>query len=314
LSLLVFGVYIVIPMSVRFSAGARNIAQFFLVFFFGAFCLWEGTAQAEFLRTGPEVYQSTGKRAKVIITQDPPGIFVLYGQPIDLQVFDPARIKKEDVLSHFFVRFDPQQNRYTGVLMGSREYRIGGNFTLKFNDVRLTVDNSNPYCSIVVETPNLPGAKPEILGLMGLSVIVNFNGEQAVALLEANQLSEYRGVVDPYTVRDGQIVVKDQAVGSNALGIAFEARNECLSDRARIVPGEDLRRLSDMKNREEGKKMLTSLLEVKKRNPLGGLLKLRVSQDSIIAFDPFNGVVNVVKKTTLSKQSLVICSIDEVRF
>ncbi len=277
-------------------------------------CCWS-QVYAEFLKTGVDVYQSMGKRTKVIITNEPSGIFLLYGPEVDLQVFNPAEVKNDEVQAHAFLRFDHEVNRYTALVIGKREYRVSGSFTLKLGNLRLTVDNSNPYCSIVVDALGKEGAKPEILGLLGLSAIVNFSGQQAVALLEANQLSEYRGVVDPYYVRDGQIYVKDRPIGSNALGIAFESRNECLSNRARIVPGEELRRISAAKSREDGKKALAALLEgASKKSPLRGLLRLRVMQDSLIAFDPSSGVINVVKKTGSGAQNPIICSMDEVRF
>ena len=276
---------------------------------------WIIPLRAEFLKTAPEVYQSVGKRAKVVVTRDPQGIFLMYGPEIDLQVFNPAEIKESDVHAHAFLRFDPQLNRYTALLIGKREYRISGSFTLKLGEVRLTVDNINPYCSIVVESGRKDGPKPEILGLLGLSVIVNFSGEQAVALLEANQLNEYRGVVDPYYVRDRQLFVKDRAVGRNALGITLEARNECLSDKARIVSREELQAVSMIRSREEGKRALSALIDnAKRKSALRGLLKLRVTSSSIIAFDPANGAVSVIKKAGLTQQNPLICTIEEVRF
>ena len=62
-----------------------------------------GTAYGEFLRTAPGVYQSTGKRAKVILSQEQPGIFVLYGDEVELQLFNPAVLKSSpnvDPASH----------------------------------------------------------------------------------------------------------------------------------------------------------------------------------------------------------------------
>ncbi len=291
----------------------KRISTLVSVFIVFLACGLPQRASAEFLKTGPGVYQSTGKRAKIIIGQEQPGIFLLYGPEIDVQVFNPLDIKNESTISHAFIRFDPQLNRYTALIVGKREYRIIGSFTLNLDKMRVTVDNNNPYISIVVDQD---GQNPaEILGLLGLSTIVNYSGEKAVALLEANQFSEYKGVVSPYQIENGSLLVKGQPINNNSVGLTLDLKNPCLKTGAIVLAKEDLESLGGAKSKDEGRQLFTNLVETsKKKNALKSLLKLQVTPESIIALDPIQGSVKVVRKTAASSPTTTICSIDEVKF
>ena len=275
-------------------------------------------ASAEFLRTGSGIYQSTGKRAKVIISQEQPGLFILFGPPIELQVFNPAELSKDPSQSHAFIKFDPKVNRYTSLVIGTREFRISGGFTLNLGSIRVTVDNSNPYCSIVQEKGEGAGAEPEILGLLGLSVIVNNTGQQAVALLEANQFGEYRGIVNPYEMKEGNLFVGGKPLKTSVVGVSLEVKNPCLVPGAVVLSHESFEAARAAKGKDELKEILSEAVkQAKKRSPLVGLLKLRISPESIIVLDPIHGKVQVVKKVTLPSapnSNVTVCSTEEVNF
>lgn len=272
------------------------------------------TSEAEFLKTGTGVYQSTGKRAKIIISQEQPGVFIMFGPEIEVQAFNPAEVKKDPLIAHAFIRFDPQLNRYTSLIVGEKDYRVVGSFSLLLQDLRITVDNNNPYLSVVLDSPKKGVTDPEILGLLGLSVIVNTTGQQAVALLEANQFTQYEGVISPYIIKDRGLQVNGQDVHTTSVGLALEQKNVCLQPGAVVLQKAALDRLSSLKGKEEIRDFLSdAIMAGKKKSPLSSLLKLRVSPDSIIALDPIKGNVRVVKKVSLSSESRVVCSMDEIR-
>ncbi len=270
---------------------------------------------AEFLKTGVGVFQSTKRRAKIIVSQEEPGIFIVFGDEIDLQVFDPTELKK-DQAAHLFVRFDPSINRYVALLVGSKEYRIVGNLSLLVEGVashllRVTIDNANPYLTVVVEGT---GNEAEILGFLGLNAVVNNNGQEAVALLEANQLSELKGVVDPYRLKAGEITVKDRPVAGLALGITQEVRNPCLEKGAMVLLKSEIAVILDPKlDRADSKRRLGEAIQRSRSNPpLRGLLKLRIGADSIIALDPLKATILLIHETRLSGPGRKICSIEEI--
>jgi hypothetical protein len=269
------------------------------------------SAHAEFLKTGAEVYQSTGKRAKVIISQEEPGIFILYGDPIELQLFDPAKVENTPTVTSAFIRYDPEGNRYVAVLVGHLEYRITGSFTLGVGEARVTVDNTNPYTTVVVDDGE--GKNAEILGIMGLSVVVNFTGEHAVAVLEANQFSQYRDVLKPYKVSGSAISLEGKPLAVTSIGVALEQKNPCLEVGAVWLTAEELAEVKKGKTREELKSRLAKALAVARgRAPLKGQLKLRVAPDTLVTLDPIKGTIQHAKRVLEGSAGQQVCVLERI--
>jgi hypothetical protein len=270
-------------------------------------------ASAEFLKTGANVFQSTSKRAKVVVSIEQPGLFIVDGPEIELQNFDPNNINHTSQVKHVFIRYNPELNRYTTILTGSREYRIGGSFTVLVGELRVTLDNSNPYISIVRDSQDQKSA--EIIGFMGINVLVNFEGQQAVALLEANQFNEYRNVLSPYTVKEDGLYVKNMPVIAAAVGITPDNKNPCLKNTSLFVSNEEYQKIVDTKNREQSRKLLTEIVDRnKKSSPLVGLLKLKTTNTSLIVLDPIKAEVKVIKKGDQLSENTTLCIVEVVIF
>ena len=288
----IFGVFIAAIVSSHISS---------IYFPPGIYLLAPSIAEAEFLRTAPGVYQSMGRRAKVIVSTETPGLFFLYGPEVNLQDFSieslqiqaapgpaaDAESKSAVGLTgplHAFLAFDYEENRYTGVAVSSQSYRVQGNFTIEIGGMRVTVDNTNPYCSIVVDEPGRP---PEVLGFFGLSPIVNDEGHEAVAMLEGNQFNEYRKVFSPYQLRPDGLYVNGRPVSSATVGLIIEPKNDCLKPTSAIISRSSLEKLSGDTESKRAQRLLAALLKRRKnKGPLDTMFRLRTTPEMIIAFDP----------------------------
>jgi len=281
-------------------------------------CPWF-EVRAEFLKTvsGPSssvdaVYQNTNKRLKVIISGA--GLFILNGPPTDLQFFNPAHILNASAL-HAFVKFDKSSNRYTALLAGRQRYRIKGSFTLLIDNVRLTIDNNNPYLSIVVNDSMASKSEPDILGVRGLSVIVNMRGQSAVALLEANQFSDYQEFIDPYVLENGRVSLKNKELESSSIGLALEAPiSPCVKEDAILLNKDDILRIQRIKNEKARFLSLNAVLKEAKNSPVwDNMLILRTNEDAqgVSSIGYIDGKIYVMKVFSESQRG-AICQVEKV--
>jgi hypothetical protein len=276
---------------------------------------------AEFLRTATSVYQSIGRRAKIVVGAETPGLFLYYGPEIDLQDFGVESLQfsatdSENQPLHAFLRYDGQAGRYSAFVVGPREYRIQGNFTVNIGAMRVTVDNINQYVSIVVDEPD---HRPEILGFFGTSAVINDQGQEAVEMLEGNQINEYRAVFSPYTLRSDGLFVKDKPVTSGSMGLIIEPKNPCLRPGAAIISRAAFQKLSSIADSSKAKLLLKQLLAERKKNPLDATLRLRTTDDLIIGLDPVSNQTFLVRVAPSTSSAFSpdgigrICVIDQVR-
>lgn len=270
------------------------------------------TAQAEILKTGEGIYQSLDGRYKIIISYSQPGIFFALGSPVDLQVFNPTQLKKDDTRS-LFIRYDQQLKKYSAIVIGKKEYKTnGGSLTVLLDGSRITIDNNNPYLSIVIDSQGGGKNENSILGFLGLEVVVNNRGSEAVALLEANQFNQYRGIIEPYTYQSGQLFLKGKAV-EGPIGLNLETpKNVCLKKESVYVTDLDLRRMMSMTDRTQSLKLLARLLrKSKEKSMFDSSIILRVA-DSIIALDYSKGRVNVIRPQTRKGSETQICVVQGI--
>ncbi len=277
-------------------------------------------ASAEFLRTGSGVYQSMGRRAKIVVGTEAPGLFFYYGPAIDLQDFSANSFESADSASgamHAFLRFDLQAGRYSSLVVGGQEFRVQGNFTLNIGPMRVTVDNSNQYCSIVVEEA---GRAPEILGFFGTTAVINDEGVEAVSMLEGNQIQEYRNVFSPYEIRFDGLFVNQKPVTSGFVGLMVEPKNSCLRPGSAVISRASYNRLAANPDRQKSRRLLSELLKQrKKKDPLDGMLRLRTTAEVIIAMDPVKNDTFLVRKAPESSKDFRppdvdrVCIIDPVK-
>jgi hypothetical protein len=268
--------------------------------------------QAQFVRTGKNVFQDPGRSVKLIVSEREPGIFIVVGAPIDLQLFNPATLSPKDSL-HAFIRFDPERNGYSEVLVGSSAYKITGNFSLTLGAVRVGVDNSNPYLSVIAFAHEA-SKPPSIVGFDGLSVVINYSGQEAVALLEANQLTKFREILSPYSVGESGLFVKQQLVTTGLIGIPTEADNRCLEPQVTLIPSTEIEKIRAAKNADESKKLLAHSLTVRGgREEFNRMLRLRINDDSIIGFDPLDNRIKIVRELRETPGNAAVCSITASR-
>lgn len=287
-----------------------------------------GIGSAEFIKTGENVYQDVGGRLKVIATEK--GLLILYTPPISLQEFDPTQVKKEGREFSAFLWYDGGSNRYTELWVQKRAYRIEGNFHLRFGKYgSLTVDNTNPYASIVanagsVNKPNgsLRNYRTSILGFLGVRQIINQTGREAVAVFEADQFN-LAGVLEPYLLGKTGVFVEGHEVANDRLGALPDLRKRrhvCLEpDTGKLMPRDliEIKRQTTSAARIQA--LNSALLRNKQKNPLTDLLILRVSTavglNGVIAFDPTNAELRLVQELkSASKSKQKVCVIESIEF
>jgi hypothetical protein len=270
------------------------------------------------VQTSSGVFQSVNDRSlKVIVANSgQPGIFVLLGQPIDLQLFDPAKVKQEGSI-HLFLVYSPELDRYAALQVGAKRYPIKGSFTLLIKlpaySVRLSVDNNNPLATIVLDSrppANAPSnTSSALLAFRGTQLVANETGLK-VALLEANQLSsQFRGVIDPYLLTEQGLSLKGTAVENSPIGLEIASpKNACLNPGTVFIDEKDLGSIRNLK-REESLKELERLISASPADdPLKGVLLLRIENTQMIGLDYTSGVIKIVR--TLGRPGKqVVCAI-----
>lgn len=284
-----------------------------------AVCLWlPGLLQAQVVQTSFGVFQAVNKEVKVVTSNTEPfGIFVLLTSPIELQLFNLATVSNEQSV-HAFVKYSPELDRYVALNLGATEYRIKGSFTLWLEHdktrVRLTVDNTNPYMSLLIDSDSKENPA-SLLGWRGIEPVVNQTGVEHVALLEANQLSQYRGIIEPYYLKPDGLWLKGQKVDTPSIGVEVEpVKNQCLKPNAVFLDQKDLTEIRRLK-REEGLSKLGALLNAyPPSDPFKGMLLLSIKPSEIIGLHYASGVVKIIRPlTALSKeQKTAVCSVQVV--
>lgn len=299
---------------------------------------------AEIVPTRPGVYQSSDKTLKVVVSHRTPGIFVLRGPEIELQLFDPAELSlpggdenERSPYVHAFIEYDPTSDRYSRLHLGRQSLRINGGFTMLLQDftegnddrsggaseTRLTVDNTNPYLSIVHESsasaasdgrtePLARAPQTDILGFRGLQAVVRKSGQRYVALLEANQFNHYKGLIEPYTLASNGLSFKGQPFSGSFVGVELEpARNPCLDRSASVISRGAAEGLKHTADRNAALRSLEELLKQgSSHDPFKGALILRIEKDEIIALDYRRDKAMVVRPLTENAQ--VVCIAEEI--
>ena len=292
-------------------------------------------AHAEFIQTSSGVLQSSDRRAKMIVSYRVPGIFIVLGEPIDLQLFDPAKLElpsstpplnpaegkisesNSPGITHLFVEYNPQLDRYSNLHVGQQSFRIKGGFTLHKElagqRLRVTVDNNNPYLSVVYEpVDGSSTSAPSIVGFRGIQTVVNKAGMRYAALLEANQFNQFKGLIEPYGLLSGVLTLKGINFSGSSIGVELEPqKNSCLGKNSSFISQAQLSSLKNSSDRGAALKELESLLKTApQQDPFKGVLLLRVNPSEILGLDYGRERVITVRPLPKAKQS--ICIIEEI--
>jgi hypothetical protein len=301
------GLFIMQAVAFRRQRSFMSLIWFFCLVLFAGASL-PCSARAEFLKTSPGVYQNQSGMEKIIVSYAVPGIFVISGPPVDLQLFDPGQLSTKSSF-HAFLEYSPQNDSYTALIVGPERYKINGNFTLDMGRIRLAVDNNNPYLSIVVEKESA------ILGFRGLEPVVNLSGETSVAFLEANQFNPYGDAIAPYALADGRLLLRGAAIQRDSIGLKLDPpRNPCL-DRNKVIyidqdEIERIKKITD--NAERLKRLGQKLNENKNYNPLAESLLAGITKDSLVALNYQDGSVKSIKPMKNKFAKTTICVVDQL--
>jgi hypothetical protein len=275
----------------------------------GLCLLLPALVQAEFLRTSYGVYQHTDQMVKVLVSHDDeaPGIFIVQlDSPVDLQTFHPANMERLKS-SHVFIRYDYGTNRYSELLVGNKSYQLKSS-TLLLGDLRITVDNvDKAYLSIVHNDQPESRVAPDILGILGLEVVVNNTGDVAVALLEAHQF-QYGQLIQPYVVKADSLFLKGEELTASSIGLAFEQHpHPCLGSSAVLLAKNELRKVQKLPDRQKRLRMLTKILEqAEAEKPFRDILSLRSDDKRLIGYrDGEIFLVTTFKRTSEWQTCLV---------
>lgn len=277
--------------------------------------------EAKFLKTSSFVYQNTNDLGiKVIISDN--GIFILDGPDMDLQQFTPEKVKESKNTVHAFIALDSNGNRYSELLtapfgQNADRYAIKGNFTLNLGkNLRIIVDNTNPYCSIVYTSDN-KDVKPDILGIVGNRPIVNGSGPFMVALFGATQFNRYRGLIEPYEVNQKGLFLKGQKLTLKSIGLDLDrGRNRCIEDNAILLFESELNALRKIKDKEQRRNRLNKLSK-ENQEKISKLLFLRVDEKATVGLNIPEEEAYVIRRyipkgQVITEDSSRLCTIAKV--
>jgi hypothetical protein len=245
----------------------------------------------EIYGTGPGIFQSSSLREKFIVSREVEGIFIVFMQPTDFQLFDPSKIDENAL--HVFFKYDSAESRFSKVVWGEHSLPINGDFTLKIGtmDVALANNYKSPYLTISIKDEK----DPAIIGFKGLDLIVNQSSMEAIALLEANSFGESRAnFINPYKFTKNGIYLRGRELDVGFLGVGADESNlnPCLKDGTIFIHNEVLIKIQRMKRKSERLDALRSLAATNiLMNLIDDLLFLRQTKSKIIALDYRTGDV-----------------------
>ena len=264
-------------------------------------------AGAEFLQTGPTVFQNLNE--KILVSYESPGIFVASGPKRDIQLFDPSQLPLEDT-QHVFIKYDTQANRYGALLFGKQEYRIRGSLIVNMGRVRIAIDNNNPYLSIVVDEDS------SVIGFQGLQQVVMAQGEAAVAFLEANQFNSFTDRVSPYIYKKDKLWLKGQPAGQ-IVGLSLRPpENVCLNRNKVVYIGQDDVQFvkQGATSAQRAARLQSALDKNAEREPFEHSLHLRIEKQVLISLDYREGIVTQTTPMKSRLSSKAVCLVRELKF
>lgn len=191
-------------------------------------------AAAEWVRLNPLTsVSSDGATAIVVVPPGttPSGFLITQGAGAMAQQFDPTTASGQAV----FIEYN-QNSRPERLVIGAKNYSIQGSFGLKIGTTRIAVDLTlQPYLTVVSEAKGASMPEPALAAFLGVDNVVLTTGQQAVALLEANQLqlstAGARKTVFTYELNQhGELTLAGEPMATSRIGVFTEPpQNPCMS-------------------------------------------------------------------------------------
>ena len=293
----------------KYKRDSFAIAFIVVVFFVLSFT---ELCTAEFIKTRPDVFQTNDGRGKVIVSRAERGVFLAFGSPVDIQLFEPDQLLSEGT-QHVFISYDSSLNGYTKLSFGEqRSYRIIGSLTFLIGNFRVAIDNNHGYCSIA--EIDGAGANLGILGFRGVEPVARYKGAAAQALLEANQLEAYQKVIKNFEYKGKVLTLNGTSIESASIGVSFDPpNNPCIPGKEKVFLNPlEVDKIRKIINAKERLKFLENILKIQRRSPpLDKLILIRISEQNAIGIDFERGLVSVIKPFSVSKENQ-ICVMEDV--
>ncbi|RMG43621.1 MAG: hypothetical protein D6719_03535 [Candidatus Dadabacteria bacterium] len=262
------------------------------------------------------MYQATDQKSRIIVSRRVPGIFIASGSKFSIQLFNPQKLDLKST-SHIFVGYNPRARHYDYLQSGSNRYHLNGSLVILFDNLRITIDNNNPYLSVVIDT-HTAGEAPAIIGFHGLNEVIRSSGEEDVALLEANQFKEFREIIKPYLLKDGRLYLDNQSVEKgSSVGLTIEAVQSICTKRpgrtVTYIKNDDLQKIRKISGSDRRRYAISRLLsESKHFNPLADTLLLKSDKRQMILLDYKNSAVMLVKPLNPKKTDNPVCIVQKI--
>ena len=298
--------------TMKITKAIRNYITYALGVIFLSILIYSNVCLAEFIKTRPDVFQTADGRGKVIGARAERGIFLAFGRPVDIQLFEPDQLLSEGT-QHVFMSYDTSLNGYTKLSFGNRRsYRIIGSLTFIIGNFRVAIDNNHGYCSIA--EIDGPGASLGILGFRGVEPVARYKGAAAQALLEANQLEAYQKVIKNFEYKDDVLMLNGTTIDSASIGVTFDPpNNPCVPGKEKVFLNPDeVAKIRKIINAKERLKFLENILKIQRREPpLDNLILIRIAEQNAIGIDFERGLVTVIKPFSEAKDNQ-ICVLDDI--
>jgi hypothetical protein len=274
-----------------------------------------GGVQAQFLQTSSSgVYQSSDGKAKVVLgsNEGAQGIFVVHlSEPIPPQEFNLEKLPPTTA-SHVFIKFEAGvEFPYSQVVIGKNSYKINGNLNIQVGEVRVNIDNTNPYLTVAYKGDGAVGEA--LVGFYGLVEVIRGAGNLAAIATANLHTSEIASVLKPYSVRENALWLAAKKVETPTVGIFVQRDGHtCLKSSTAILTAEQLRRVQGLKSKGEAAQadaLQSILAENQKKNLILGKLVLRSDTKApVIMLDMNKNVYDLRVVSSVSRRDICVLS------
>ncbi len=272
-------------------------------------------SEAQFVQTSSSgVYQSADGKAKVVLgnSEGAQGIFVVYlASPVSAQEFNLEKLIAAGA-THLFIKFEGGgEFPYSQVIIGENAYKVNGNLNLQVGELRVNIDNTNPYLTV---TYRMEGSRGDaLIGFYGLAEVIKGAGNLAAIATANLHTSEIAKLLKPYSVRENALWLGEKRVETPTVGIFVQRDGHiCLKSSTAVLTADQLRRVQGLKSKGEvaqGEALKSILEENQKKNLILGKLVLRSDLNSpVILLDMSKNVYDLRAVSSVSTRSVCVLS------
>lgn len=234
-------------------------------------------------------------------------------EAMPLQAFNPRTLTVDQSFSAF-INYDPEQSRFTELIVKGQSYpiRAGSGVDFTFGEqgvLQVRLDGYNRYVTFMVRYENGQGlSRTHFLGVLGTSVVVNTANDRLADLLVANSsLVNLRkeGLLQSYRLSSAGVRVADREVAPGTLlGVEMQRQqHDCLKPDSLVIGVEDYKKLRALRREPiKAKNFLKSMIDSNRSARFfSRLLILSVDKNLVVGLDVVKASIQIVR--TLSTNS-----------